>query len=75
MHKQFAISGMCHRMDLYVLSNRNPHRFIWQVMLYISLWEMLNRNLGSYFYPYAYDVKYQECCYAISFVIETLKGK
>lgn len=44
-------------------------------MLYISLWEMVNKNLGSYFYPYAYDIRYQECCYAISFVIETLKGK
>lgn len=44
-------------------------------MLYISLWEMLNRNLRSYFYPCAYDIQYNEYSNTISFVIETLKEK
>lgn len=73
MHKQFIVVGMCHPVNLHVLSECNPQRFIWQIMLHISLWEVLNRNLGSYFYPYACGVQYQECCYAICYT--NIKGK
>lgn len=41
-------------------------------MWHVSLWEMLNRNLRSYFYAYdAYDIQHHKYSYAISFVIET----